>query len=122
MIRGIRGAATVERNETEDMLQVTKTLIEQIVQKNSLNPEAIAHIWITVSPDLNATFPARALRLLNGFERVPVMCAQEIPVDGGLEKCIRLMVTAETALKQDQVNHVYLGRARALRPDLAGEE
>ncbi|TMW73594.1 chorismate mutase [Alteribacter natronophilus] len=121
MIRGIRGAATVDKNETAPMLDVTRNLIGHIVEKNSLRPEDICHIWITASPDLNATFPARALRDLEGFDRVPVMCAQEIPVEGALKKCIRMMVTAETPLGQDEIRHVYLGRAKALRPDLAGE-
>ncbi|MBM7094649.1 MULTISPECIES: chorismate mutase [Alteribacter] len=118
MIRGIRGAATVEDNAAEEILSATKSLISEIIEKNKVHPEEISHIWITVSPDLNATFPARALRDLEGFDRVPVMCAQEIPVDGALERCIRMMVTAETSLSQAAVQHVYSGEAVRLRPDL----
>ncbi|WP_026689487.1 chorismate mutase [Alteribacter aurantiacus] len=121
MIRGIRGAATVNENESEQILTVTRSLISDIVKKNNVHPEEISHIWITVSPDLDATFPARALRDLDGFDRVPVMCAQEIPVDGGLEKCIRMMVTAETELSQREVKHIYSGEAVKLRPDLVDE-
>lgn len=118
-VRGIRGATTVEANEEKEILDATIQLLNGIVEVNRFSPEDIAHVFVTVTQDLDATFPARAIRQMDGWELVPLMCALEIPVKGSLEKCIRLMVTVNTELTQSQIQHVYLNRAKALRPDLS---
>ncbi|ENH97336.1 chorismate mutase [Gracilibacillus halophilus YIM-C55.5] len=122
MIRGIRGAVTVTENHAEDMIQETKRLIETMAEKNQIAPEDIASVFISITNDLNATFPAKALRLIDGWKYVPVMCMPEIDVPGGLEKCIRVMMTVNTSLGQKDVNHIYLNDAIQLRPDLMKEE
>lgn len=119
MIRGIRGATTVEENSTDAIIEATLEVMKQIQDKNNVVPDDISHIMITMTDDLNATFPARALRQLDGYQFVPVMCAQEISVPDGLKKCIRLMVTVNTAKRSDEIDHVYLKDAVKLRPDLA---
>lgn len=118
-VRGIRGATTVEFNEEKAILDATIQLLNGIVEVNRFAPEDIAHVFVTVTQDLDATFPARAIRQMDGWELVPLMCALEIPVKGSLEMCIRLMVTVNTELSQSEIQHVYLNRAKALRPDLS---
>ncbi|UCZ54781.1 chorismate mutase [Bacillus shivajii] len=118
MIRGIRGATTVNKNDEEEILQATVELLKDITQKNAVQPEEISHIIITMTQDLNATFPAGATRMIEGFERVPVMCAQEIPVPNSLQKCIRVMCNVNTEKKQGEIQHIYLKEAVQLRPDL----
>ncbi|NBD22578.1 chorismate mutase [Paenibacillus glycinis] len=118
-VRGIRGAITVEVNEEQPILQATVELLNSIVKVNGIVPTDIASVFVTVTGDLDATFPARAIRAMGGWELVPLMCALEVPVKGSLEKCIRLMVLVNTDKTQEQVEHVYLGGAKALRPDLA---
>ncbi|KIL34831.1 chorismate mutase [Cohnella kolymensis] len=118
-VRGIRGATTVELNEEKAILDATIQLLNGIVEVNHFSPEDIAHVFVTVTQDLDATFPARAIRQMDGWDLVPLMCAIEIPVKGSLEKCIRLMVSVNTELSQSQIQHVYLNRAKALRPDLS---
>jgi len=120
-VRGIRGATTVEANEERVILEATSELLKRIVEANGIVPEDIASIIVTVTHDLDATFPARAIRQLPGWELVPLMCALEVPVKGSLEKCIRLMVHVNTDKRQDEIRHIFLGRARELRPDLAGD-
>jgi chorismate mutase len=119
-VRGIRGATTVEANEEQAILEATADLLKRLVEANGIVPEDIASIIVTVTHDLDAAFPARAIRQLPGWELVPLMCALEVPVKGSLEKCIRLMVHVNTDKKQDEIQHIFLGRARSLRPDLAG--
>ncbi|MFC4735892.1 chorismate mutase [Bacillus daqingensis] len=119
MIRGIRGAATINENTESEILLHTERLMKEIESRNALDPEQIAHVIVTVTEDINATFPARALRDIEGYQFVPVMCSREIPVPGSMPLCIRLMVTAETDLEQKDIQHVYLGRAASLRPDLS---
>ncbi|BBH20986.1 chorismate mutase AroH [Paenibacillus baekrokdamisoli] len=117
-VRGIRGAITVDVNEEQPILQATVELLNGIVAANSIVPEDIAYVFITVTGDLDDTFPARAIRQMSGWELVPLMCALEVPVKGSLEKCIRLMVLVNTDKSQKAIEHVYLGGAQTLRPDL----
>ncbi|MCR8842957.1 chorismate mutase [Paenibacillus sp. SC116] len=118
-VRGIRGATTVQANDADEILQATSELLDEIVQRNGVEPESIASVWITMTEDLNATFPARAIRTLPNWELVPIMCALEIPVEGSLPKCIRLMVHINTEKSQEAIQHVYLKDSAQLRPDLA---
>lgn len=118
MMRGIRGATTVHKNDAEEIIQETKRMIEEMAIKNDVMPEDIASVLISVTKDINATFPAKALRLIAGWKYVPVMCMPEIEVPGSLPLCIRVMMTVNTKLNQKEVQHVYLNDAVQLRPDL----
>lgn len=117
--RGIRGATTVTNNEEGEILRETVTLLREIVEKNDVIAEDICSVWITMTADLDATFPARAIREIEGWELVPLMCSVEIPVKGSLPRCIRLMVQVNTDKTQREIRHVYLNEAKRLRPDLA---
>ncbi|RAP76381.1 chorismate mutase [Paenibacillus montanisoli] len=118
-VRGIRGAITVDVNEEQPILSATRELLHTIVASNGIEPEDIASVFITVTGDLDATFPARAIRVMPGWELVPLMCAVEVPVKGSLAMCIRLLVSVNTDKSQKEIEHVYLGGAKALRPDLS---
>lgn len=117
--RGIRGATTVARNDEQEILDATAALLKEIVTRNEIEPEDICSVWITVTPDLDATFPARAIRVLSGWDMVPLMCSTEIPVQGALPQCIRLLIQVNTTKGQRDMKHVYLNEARSLRPDLS---
>lgn len=119
MIRGIRGATTVKQNDANEMIENTKKLLDEMILKNKIVPENVAQVLISVTNDLDAVFPARAMRLLDGWTYIPVMCTREVPVVNSLEKCIRIMMTVETDIPQDQIEHVYLEGAIVLRPDLS---
>ncbi|MBB3109289.1 chorismate mutase [Paenibacillus phyllosphaerae] len=118
VVRGVRGAITVDVNEEQPILQATARLLHEIVRANGIVPEDICSVMITVTGDLDATFPARAIRAMDGWDLVPLMCALEVPVQGSLEKCVRLLVHINTEKSQQQIEHVYLGGAQVLRPDL----
>jgi len=118
--RGIRGATTVDRNDRDAILAATRELLEVIVRLNGLRPEDIGYAWFTVTPDLNAEFPAFAAREL-GWTEVPLMCGQEIPVPGALTGCIRVLIDWNTAKSQHEVHHAFLHRAKELRPAWAVE-
>jgi chorismate mutase len=118
-VRGIRGAITVEANEVEAIHAATKELLLAMVQENKVATEEVAGCFITATPDLNATFPALAIRKLPGWQLVPLMCAQEMDVPGSLPKCIRMLMIVNTDLRQEEIRHIYLREAVLLRPDLA---
>jgi chorismate mutase len=117
-VRGIRGATTVDHNEAEEILASTVELLNQIIAENDIEPEDICSVFVTTTQDLDATFPARAIRQMQGWELVPLMCSLEIAVKNSLEKCVRLMVLVNTDKNQKDIHHVYLNRASILRPDL----
>ncbi|MEK4461615.1 chorismate mutase [Paenibacillus sp. FSL H8-0315] len=117
--RGIRGATTVINNEETEILRETVVLLREIVERNNVIAEDISNLWITMTNDLDATFPARAIREIEGWEMVPLMCSTEIPVKGSLPMCIRLMVQFNTDKSQREIRHVYLNEAQKLRPDLS---
>ena len=112
----LRGAVSVERNERDDVLARTEELMREVMARNGLAPEALVSCLFTATQDLDAEFPAVAARRL-GLDRVPLLCAQEIAVSGGLPRVIRVLVHYHAA--DDHIpQHVYLREARALRADL----
>jgi chorismate mutase len=118
--RGIRGATTVERNDREQILAATRELLEVLVRLNGLRPDDIAYVWFTVTPDLDAEFPAFAAREI-GWTEVPLMCGREIPVPGAIAGCIRVLIDWNTGKTQREIRHAFLHRARELRPAWAVE-
>ena len=117
-IRGIRGATTATKDDPEAILEATKQLLLAICKANpTLRSEDIASAMFTLSSELKSVYPARAAREI-GWNAVPLMCAQEIPVPGGLSKCIRVLLHWNTPLSQADIKHIYLREAVQLRPDL----
>jgi chorismate mutase len=119
--RGIRGATTALANTAEDILEVTDELMRIVIKLNDIQPEHVASVIFTTTPDLNATFPALAARDI-GWTEVPLMCAHEMAVPGSLQKCVRVMIHVNTYASASEIRHVYLKGARALRPEWAYTE
>jgi len=116
--RGIRGATTVESDTMENVLTMTKELLVSILKSNpDLKPEDIASAIFTTTADITSAFPPRAARQI-GWDRVPMICAQELPVPGSLPRCIRVLIHWNTDKTQADIQHVYLREAINLRPDL----
>jgi chorismate mutase len=112
----LRGAVSVERNDAKDILDATSELMQEIMRRNTLAPESVVSCIFTATRDLNAEFPAVAARAV-GFDRVPLLCAQEIPVPQSMPRVIRVLIHYY-AEDEHVPAHVYLGNARALRTDL----
>src|SRR5437764_15134719 len=115
-LRALRGAVTVERNDAESILQGTEELVREVMERNRLAPEDMVSCIFTLTPDLDAEFPAVAARRL-GLDRVPLLCAQEVPVPGSLPQVIRVLVHYY-AHDGHRPRHVYLRDASALRGEL----
>lgn len=116
-IRGIRGATTCETNGEEAILSATAELLQQMADANGVESDELAAVIFTATPDLTAAFPAEAARRLN-WTAVPLMSAMEIGVPGALARCVRVLMLWNTPRSQEEVVHVYLRGATALRPDL----
>jgi chorismate mutase len=117
-VRAIRGAVQVDADEREAILEGTAELVTSVMTRNDLTPDDVISVLFTVTPDLTTEFPALAARKL-GFHAVPLMCATEIPVKGAMPRVVRLMAHVETDQNRDQIQHVYLRGAAALRQDIA---
>src|SRR5690554_5483151 len=117
-LRAIRGATTLDRDEREHLHQRTQELVEAVVSANTLETDDIVSVIFTCTPDIVSDFPAAAAREL-GFGAVPLMCAQEMAVPHALPLVVRVMIHVETESSRDQIQHVYLYDAVALRRDLA---
>jgi chorismate mutase len=90
--------------------------MRQLMSRNALRPDDVVSCIFTLTEDLDAQFPAVAARNL-GFDRVPLLCAREVPVPGSLPKVIRVLIHYYAA-EDHEARHVYLGEARRLRSDL----
>ena len=117
-VRGIRGAITVTQNESEEILSATRDLLEAMLKVNpGLNLSDLACGFFTLTEDLTHAFPAEGAREL-GWYQVPLLCSREVPVPGSLPRCVRALLLWNTDRPQEKIQHVYIGAAQSLRPDL----
>jgi chorismate mutase len=115
--RGVRGATVASANEAEAILAATRELLLAIRNANpSMQTEDLASILFTVSDELDAVYPAQAVHQLE-WPGIPLICAREIPVPGGLSNCIRVLIHWNTDLPQNEIIHIYMKEAARLRPD-----
>lgn len=121
-VRGIRGATTVLVNTPVAIFEATQELMKEIVRHNDIDIDNVASVFLTMTQDLNADFPAKAVRSLPGWQWVPLMCAPELNVPNAMKRCIRVLIHVNTTHSQEDLNHIYLGEAVALRPDVVGRQ
>jgi chorismate mutase len=117
-VRAIRGAIQLEVDEREHVLSSTSELVSSVLEMNSLTGDDVISIMFTATSDVHSEFPAVAAREL-GLGDVPLMCTQELDIVGAMPRVIRLMALVNTTLRRDEITHVYLRGATALRRDLA---
>jgi len=117
-VRGIRGAINIATNTKEEILSKSRELLEAILKANKIEADDIACAIFTLTPDLNADFPAYAARQL-GWRDVPLMCARELDVPEAMEKVIRVLLLVNSDTPSSKIRHQYLGDTPKLRPDLA---
>jgi len=116
-VRAIRGAITIPENTRESILEGTRELLTEIINRNAINPSDLISLIFTLTTDLNAAFPAVAARDI-GLVDVPLMCASELEVPGSLSRCVRILAHLNCEKANSELNHVYLRGATVLRPDL----
>ena len=117
-MRGIRGATTANENTRDAILDATRELLDVIAQRNELHPSDIVSIVFTVTPDLDAAFPAAAARML-GWTSTALLDMAAPRVANDLPRCVRVLIHWNTDRTVNEIRHVYLREARRLRPDWA---
>jgi chorismate mutase len=116
-VRALRGATQADRNHRDDVIEATAELVRAVLDRNGLQPDDLISVIFTATPDLTAEFPAYAARAI-GITDVPFLCATEIDVPDAMPRVIRLLAHVESDRSRDELRHVYLRAAAALRTDL----
>lgn len=118
MVRGIRGATTVRQDDEKAVLEAAETLVLEMAKANQVVPEDIVSVLMSTTMDVKSAFPAKAVRMIEGWTYVPVMCSHEMDVPGAMPLCIRALMHVNTDVPQQAIQHIYQNEAVKLRPDL----
>ena len=117
---GIRGATCLENDDASEMFAAVGELLGEMLGRNAVSPQDVVSVILTCTPDLTSAFPAAGARVF-GLVDTPLMCAQEMNVDGALAKVVRVLAHVETTTPRSEIQHVYLRGAEVLRQDLQQE-
>ena len=117
LVRALRGATTVEHDDPSQVEARTQELIAALLDRNGLVEDDLISIVFTATADIRTAFPAEAARSA-GITHVPLLCARELEIEGGMARCIRILVHAYTDRSVRELRHPYLHGARQLRTDL----
>lgn len=112
--RGVRGATIAAANTPEAIRESITELVQALVDRNGIEIDDLASACFTTTPDLDASFPAEAVRHM-GWEFVPLLGAVEMAKQGALGMCIRVLLHWNTTRGPREIEHVYLRGAEALR-------
>lgn len=116
MLRGVRGATTVDNNDKNEILEAVQELLSVLVKENMIDSQDIGTVIFSSTPDIDDAFPAAAARQL-GWTEVPLFGTREIDCPTGVLKCIRVLILWNTELSQKSIKHKYLRNAVVLRPE-----
>ena len=115
VVKGIRGAITVESNTEEALKEATLELLCEMFEQNNIQgTENISHVIFTTTKDLYATFPAKFPRVEFGWDDVAMMCYHELDVPNSLPMCLRILVIYNCP-EDFKPKFVYLKGAKDLR-------
>ncbi len=116
-VRAIRGATTLDVDDREHLLARTGELIDELFARNDLDTDDLISLVFTATDDISSAFPAEAARA-GGITHVPLLCARELDIDGGIPRCVRILAHVYTPLAPTELRHPYLHDATQLRTDL----
>ena len=116
MMRGVRGATTVQSDDEDQILEATRELLTMLVRVNDIDIDDIASVVLTTTTDLTSIYPAFAARQLGWYD-VALLCGHEMTVPDGLPLCIRVLIHWNTTKTSKEIGHVYLREAKSLRTD-----
>ena len=116
-LRALRGATTVDEDVEAHVHERIVELLELMCERNGIAHDDVVSILFTATDDVHSTFPALGARKA-GFGDVPLICARELDISWGTPMCLRVMMHLHTERRRDELHHIYLHGAVALRDDL----
>ena len=100
------------------MVERVTSLLGDMFSRNHVDLDDVISIFFTATDDLHSMFPAEAARTM-GLADIPLMCARELDITGGMPRCVRVMAQVESPQARSAIEHIYHGEARSLRPDIS---
>jgi chorismate mutase len=116
-VHALRGAITCSEDTKSEIEEKTQRLVKELMARNEIDHDDLVSVIFTMTSDLRSEFPATAARGV-GLGDVPLLCARELEIENGMPRCIRVLVHCYSDRRRDELHHVYLEGARALRDDL----
>ena len=116
-VRALRGATRVDADTKEQVTERVQALVQAMLERNQLDGEELVSVIFTATDDIHSMFPAEAARGA-GLGDVPLLCAQELDIEGKPSHCIRVLMHVTTEKTRAQLHHVYLEGTGVLRDDL----
>ena len=116
-VLALRGATTLDRDEKDHLLERVSALLDEMLANNDVSHDDVISIIFTATDDIHSCFPALAAREM-GFGDVPLLCARELDITGGMPCCIRILMHMNSTRTRAELRHVYHHDARGLRDDL----
>ncbi len=118
-VQALRGATTIDVDTADQVYERVEALLAEVFERNALHHDDIIDIFLTATNDIHSVFPAAAARAF-GLGDVPLLCAQELDIEGATPRCIRILAHVYTETPRADLRHVYLEGAASLRDDLPG--
>ena len=115
-LAAFRGAVCVE-NTAESITENVCLMCRELFSRNNIKAEDIVSLQFTITDDITKLNPATALRRGDcGLDvtQVPLFCAQEAKIEGGMKLVVRALLTAYA--DGSERRNVYLNGAEQLRP------
>jgi chorismate mutase len=111
----LRGATRAQANTPQAIHDATLSLCEAMDEANDgvIGTGCVA-MWLTATPDLNAAFPAEAVRRASIAPLAGLLCAQEIPVEGAMSSVIRILALVWADEDAGEAHDVYLAGTSSL--------
>jgi len=116
-VRALRAATTVDVDTREQVTERVVALLTELFERNEIDHDDVISVLFTATDDIHSMFPAEAARKF-GLGDVPLICARELDIEGGAERCIRVLLHLTTDRTRTELHHVYLEGAQGLRDDL----
>lgn len=118
-VRALRGATRLDADTPEQVTERVAALVRAMMARNGVDADDLISIVFTATDDVHAMFPAEAARTL-GLGDVPLLCAQELRIEGKPTRCIRVLMHLTTERARSELEAVYLEGTAVLRDDLPG--
>ena len=116
-VRALRGATRVDADTREQVTQRVQALVAAMLERNGIDGDDLVSVIFTATDDIHSMFPAEAARGV-GLGDVPLLCAQELDIEGKPSRCIRVLMHVTTEKPRSELHHVYLEGTAVLRDDL----
>lgn len=112
----LRGATTIDEDNPQSVDERVGEMISFLYRENNITDDDIAFVIFSMTKDITSKNAASAARSMGYCRDTPLFCVQEAYIDGGLPKCIRVLVLVNHERKSEKKN-IYLRGAKNLRKE-----